>query len=103
MKKTTGALDDTITEIGHRIDKLIDLCETEKILPKTILDEGFILRSMFPNGESSPLRTLTMTYIRLEPIIRFLEENLVPELQDRKSAPKAAKTEETTLNVAAKN
>ena len=47
------------------------------------------MRSMFPDGNSSPLKLLTVTYIRLEPIIRFLEENLVPELEDRKAKPTA--------------
>lgn len=103
MSKQTQALDDTITDIGHRIDKLIDLCDREKILPNKILNEDFIVRSMFPDGKSSPLKLLTVTYIRLEPIIRFLEENLVPELQDRKSAPKAPKPEEATVSVAVKN
>lgn len=103
MSKQTQALDDTITDIGHRIDKLIDLCEAEKVLPNKILNEDFIVRSMFPDGKSSPLKTLTVTYIRLEPIVRFLEENLVPELEDRKSTPKAPKTETATSDVVVKN
>jgi hypothetical protein len=85
MTKQTNTLDATILDIGHRLDTLINRGDAENIWPEKILDEDFILRSMFPDGKSQALKTLTMTYIRLERVVRFLEENLVPELDDRAS------------------
>lgn len=96
-KKPSKTLDATIVDIGHRLDTLIKRGNAEGVWPEKILDTEFVLASMFPDGQSSPVRTLVLTYLRLEPVLRFLEENLLPELDDRK----AKSAEKDTADAAA--
>jgi hypothetical protein len=67
---------DQIVEIGNRTDVLLE--KIKSVLPSPIFDENMILRRMFGDEGSSPQKTLVLTYLRLEPLIRFLRNGTRP-------------------------
>jgi hypothetical protein len=81
---------DQVLEIANRLDAL--LAKIETVLPPPILDEGKILRLMFGGKDAGgPNNSLVMTYLRIEPLIRFCELELVPAVEEE--AAKASKKE----------
>jgi hypothetical protein len=80
---------DQVLEIANRLDAL--LAKIETVLPPPILDEGKILRLMFGDKDAGSNKSLVMTYLRIEPLIRFCELELVPAVEEE--AAKASKKE----------
>ena len=79
-----------LDDIAHRFDILLD--KIKGILPPAILNESKTLQLMF-GDKSSPERLLATTYLRLEPLLRWLETELVPavEEEEAKKETKSAK------------
>ena len=89
---------DQLDDIAHRFDILLD--KIKGILPPPILDESKTLQLMF-GDKSSPERMLVVTYLRLEPLLRFCEQELIPAVEEE--AAKSLKKEKPAEKQATKS